>query len=132
MKKDEIVKRLKAAGEADLQGLKAGRAFGRKWAEETANPRQLRAVAKLVNRSGESNREGEPPYGGGCGCELCEEVVYIVLGSGWGSKPYDEGEAELRRLFGNDGAYLFDHEEFAIGFVKGANDVWLEVQDEIK
>jgi hypothetical protein len=121
MNKSEVLKRLKAAGEADPKGVTAGRAFGRKWAEETANPRQLRFVAGLVNYT-VSTDEDAPP---GCSA-ICERLAYAISDA----EEWDQAEAFCKAL-GEGGAYLIDHEDFAIGFIKGANDVWGEVEGQV-
>ena len=121
MKKEDIIKRLREAGDADPKGVKAGRAFGRKWAEETATPRQLRAVAGLVNKT-IATEDDAPP---GCS-DLCQHLVHVVSDE----PEYDPAEAYCKKL-GAGGEYLLEHEDFAIGFIKGANDVWGEVEDEM-
>jgi len=126
MNKEEIVKRLKAAGDADPKGMKAGRALGRKWAEETATPRQLRAAAGLVNKPVVTGEDAPP----GCS-DLCILLAYLVADVGDASEEaWDKAEAYCKGL-GEGGAYLVEHEDFAIGFIKGANEVWGEVEGEI-
>jgi len=142
MKKEDILKRLRQAADADPKGLKAGRAFGRKWAEETANPRQLRLVASLIHYEAEQD-EDEPPVAHGSA--LSSRVAWMVADLEPDDEEDGECEAEAARKIdqrwnmakaalkslGKEGLYLADYEEFAIGFIKGANDVLTEVEGEI-
>jgi hypothetical protein len=125
MKREDVIKRLKAADEADRKGMKAGRAFGRKWAEETASPRFLRLVASLVNRPVVTDDENGPSYPGIS--NFCYRIASVVVEN---SGTWDEVKAHCEGL-GEGGAYLIESEDFAIGFVKGANEVWGEVEDQL-
>ena len=106
------------AGDADPKGAKAGRAFGRNWAEEKATPRQLRFIAGMVNDPVTKDEDAPPGCSGFC-CSLAYSVA--------DADEWDAVEAYLKD-FGAQGVYLVAHEDFAIGFVKGVNDVWGEVE----
>jgi hypothetical protein len=128
MTRQKVIERLKSAGEADPFGFEAGRAVGRKWAEEKALPRYLRNLAKNPEVAFEWKCE-EPspqdpyptPYR-----HIDSTLAGVIMeGSGGDSQTF------WAEAIGPKGDELAEGEEFARGFVAGALEVWEEVKDEL-
>jgi hypothetical protein len=116
MTKEMVLKRLKAAGEADPKGFEAGRKCGRKWAEEKALPRYLRNIANDVE---DAFIRDDPEWT----LRQCVKLGALIT---------DDQSSALdfwQDAIGKDGESLADYEDFARGFVAGAREVWEEVKD---
>jgi hypothetical protein len=118
MTKAKVIERLRAAGKADPKGFEAGRAFGRKWAEEKALPRYLRNL-KEIDDVFDLVDEDVP---GRLSARLARALTgeYLVkLDEFW------------HDAIGPDGDKLVDGEDFARGFIDGALEVWEEVKEDL-
>ena len=124
MTKANLIERLRAAGRADPYGFEAGHAHGRKWAEEKALPRYLRALAEGV----------EDAFAFDCDPEDPQQTPFRNIGYKLARRIRDDGtdwEGFWKDAIGAGGTSLIQKEEFAQGFVAGAVEVWEEVKDEL-
>jgi hypothetical protein len=136
MTKAKVIERLRAAGKADPKGFEAGRAFGRKWAEEKALPRHLRVLAKNPNEAweGYENPETDP--------ELSMRIAWTILEGDVGKPLSMDTAGQLglyfpdvasfwREAVGLEDVRVADGEDFARGFIAGALEVWEEIKEDL-
>jgi hypothetical protein len=123
MTKAKVIERLRKAGQEDPFGFEAGRAAGRKWAEDKALPRHIRNLA----------RDPDWPFAEYISPDDEEQLPWslssklaLVLERGSGDWP-----AFWDKALGPEGSRLIDSEDFARGFVAGALEVWAEVGGEL-
>jgi hypothetical protein len=118
--KSQVIERLRKAGQADPQGFEAGRAAGRKWAEEKALPRHLRALENALDFY-VPDQDEESPWGAPDNLARAFEVISSV----------GESRTFWREAIGPKGFELMLVEDFARGFIAGAREVWDEVRGEL-
>jgi hypothetical protein len=124
MTRTKIVERLQAAGLADPRGHEAGRAFGRKWAEEAALPRHLRSLPSAGDFKKVYRADEDPQSPWDAVDNLAHRIADLT------------DLADCRSFWtdaiGPDGAELMMVEDFARGFLVGAREVWEDVRDEVE
>jgi hypothetical protein len=131
MSTQEVVQRLKAAQEKEDQMERdEGKAAGRKWAERTATPKELRRVAEYIDRCEQDNTPWHDvdfpgwmaPFG------ATDYFVFAI-------RPQDKDDRDAPGQFWEealgDDAHRIEDSDFLRGFGEGAVEVWNEVSAQL-
>jgi hypothetical protein len=118
--KQKVIERLRKAGQADQQGFEAGQAAGRKWAEEKALPRHLRAIENAEEAYVTDEDEEH-------GWSASENLAHAITAM----NDMYECRAFWDDAIGPKGSNLMEVEDFAHGFIAGAREVWDEVKGDL-
>lgn len=123
---EDAIKRLKAA--ALLEGeenMKAGKAAGEEWAKDYAKPSHLKRLLKAVEGS-DGNGNGTPDYYVGVYENGVNNGAAIGVSRDITGRELDWNEVSVfwAEALGDDDAELIEDQDFAIGFVTGALEVW--------
>jgi hypothetical protein len=130
MNKNDIVKRLKAARADDTEEYDDGKAEGRRWAAETAKPRELKRLAEYISRCDQDNLAWwdvdysgwKAPFG------AADYFVFALR-----PKCKDDRHALAsfwEEALGGDADRIEDG-DFLRGFGEGADEVWGDVAGEL-
>jgi hypothetical protein len=129
MSKEDVIRRMKAAGVEESEQEKAeGVAAGRAWAEREATPGELRRLQRYCDSIGNDwwqiiGRDDTSAYSPG-------ELIYFGFHPG-DDKDRDAAEAFWESAIGEGYEGRMTDGDFLDGFVDGALAVWSEVRDKL-
>jgi hypothetical protein len=131
MKKADIIKRLKAADEADTEAYDDGKEAGRQWAESEASPKELRKLSSYLEQSDRDNTvwwltetNWNAPYG-------ASDNLAFAIRPKLRQAEARESAAFWEEVLGEDFEGQTKDGDFLHGFGDGAAEVWEEVADEL-
>jgi hypothetical protein len=135
MKKADIVKRMKAAQEADTEDYDDGKQAGREWAASQATPKALRRLTAYMQKYDHEPMGhdwwdvGSPHWNAPWGA--VDNITFAIRPK----LKEDQDEQGIRsfweEVLGDETAHYIQDSDFLHGFGDGAREVWEEVSDEL-
>lgn len=127
---DDVVARLKAAGEAESNEMRQhGYAVGAAWARAKATPKQLQNLTReLMDGTGQGNVDHMIElYQSHLNKGAIFHLYVAITKKNHENVDQEDAEHFFEKALGDEPVELMNDHDFACGFVDGATDVWEKV-----